>query len=48
MIYVDPAEKLVIAQVAAWPAATSKALDAARAAFVATIKQAANSGISPR
>lgn len=40
MVYVDPARKLVIAQVAAWPQATSDALVAARRAFVAEIKQA--------
>ncbi len=40
MVYVDPARRLVIAQVAAWPEATSEALDAARAAFIATIRQA--------
>ncbi|MGN6280570.1 serine hydrolase domain-containing protein [Frateuria sp.] len=40
MVYVDPARKLVIAQVAAWPQATSKALVAARRAFVADIKRA--------
>jgi len=40
MVYVDPARKLVIAQVAAWPQATSKALVAARRAFVAQIKRA--------
>ncbi|UGB37047.1 serine hydrolase domain-containing protein [Frateuria soli] len=40
MVYVDPARKVVIAQVAAWPQATSKALVAARRAFVADIKRA--------
>jgi CubicO group peptidase (beta-lactamase class C family) len=40
MVYVDPARKLVIAQVGAWPQATSKALVAARRAFVAAIKHA--------
>ena len=40
MVYVDPSRKLVIAQVAAWPQATSDALVAARRAFVARIKQA--------
>jgi CubicO group peptidase (beta-lactamase class C family) len=40
MVYVDPARKLVIAQVAAWPQATSKALVEARREFVAAIKRA--------
>jgi CubicO group peptidase (beta-lactamase class C family) len=40
MVYVDPARKLVIAQVAAWPQATSKALVEARREFVAAIKHA--------
>lgn len=40
MVYVDPARDLVIAQVGAWPHATSPALVAARRAFVAAIKQA--------
>ncbi|HEX8777206.1 MAG TPA: serine hydrolase, partial [Rhodanobacter sp.] len=40
MVYVDPARKLVIAQVASWPAATSKALVAGRRAFVEAIKRA--------
>ncbi|MCX7514903.1 serine hydrolase domain-containing protein [Frateuria hangzhouensis] len=40
LVYVDPARKLVIAQVAAWPQATSKALVEARRAFVAAIKRA--------
>jgi CubicO group peptidase (beta-lactamase class C family) len=40
MVYVDPARQLVIAQVAAWPQATGKALVAARRAFVASIKHA--------
>jgi CubicO group peptidase (beta-lactamase class C family) len=40
MVYIDPARKLVIAQVAAWPQATSEALVAARRAFVAQIKRA--------
>ena len=40
MVYVDPARKLVIAQVASWPAATSKELVAGRRAFVEAIKQA--------
>ncbi len=40
MVYVDPARQLVIAQVASWPAATSKELVAGRRAFVEAIKQA--------
>jgi len=40
MIYVDPARQLVIAQVGAWPHATSDALVAARRAFVAAVKDA--------
>ncbi|KQX99569.1 serine hydrolase [Rhodanobacter sp. Root480] len=39
MIYVDPARQLVIAQVGAWPHATSDALVAARRAFVAAVKE---------
>ena len=44
LVYVDPARKLVIAQVGAWPQATSKALVAARREFVATIKRAVDGG----
>ncbi|HEU0276284.1 MAG TPA: serine hydrolase domain-containing protein [Rhodanobacteraceae bacterium] len=44
MIYIDPARRLVIAQVASWPAATSDALVAGRQAFVATIKHAIDAG----
>jgi CubicO group peptidase (beta-lactamase class C family) len=40
MVYVDPSRQLVIAQVGAWPHATSDALVAARREFVATVKQA--------
>ncbi|MGY0799422.1 serine hydrolase domain-containing protein [Lysobacter sp. A286] len=40
MVYVDPARRLVIAQVAAWPQATSKELVAARRGFVAAVKRA--------
>ena len=40
MVYVDPSRRLVIAQVAAWPQATGKALVDARRAFVTAIKQA--------
>jgi CubicO group peptidase (beta-lactamase class C family) len=40
MVYVDRSRDLVIAQVAAWPHATSDALIAARREFVATIKRA--------
>ena len=47
MVYVDPARKLVIAQVASWPAATSKELVAGRRAFVAAIKQAVDAERKP-
>jgi CubicO group peptidase (beta-lactamase class C family) len=40
MVYVDPSRQLVIAQVGAWPHATSDELVAARREFVATIKRA--------
>ncbi|MBQ4853825.1 beta-lactamase family protein [Rhodanobacter sp. B2A1Ga4] len=40
MVYVDPARDLVIAQVGAWPHATSSELVAARRAFVAAVKRA--------
>ncbi|HEY8327864.1 MAG TPA: serine hydrolase [Rhodanobacter sp.] len=40
MVYVDPARELVIAQVGAWPHATSNELVAARREFVAAIKRA--------
>ena len=40
MVYVDPSRQLVIAQVGAWPQATSDALVAARREFVAAIKRA--------
>ncbi|MEO9214676.1 MAG: serine hydrolase [Rhodanobacter sp.] len=40
MVYVDPARQLVIAQVGAWPHATSDELVAARREFVAAIKHA--------
>jgi CubicO group peptidase (beta-lactamase class C family) len=40
MIYVDPVRQLVIAQLGAWPHATSDALVAARRAFVAAVKHA--------
>ncbi len=40
MAYVDPARQLVIAQVGAWPHATSDALVAARREFVAAGKRA--------
>ncbi len=42
MVYVDPARKLVIVQVGAWPQATSKELVASRRAFVAAIKRGAD------
>ena len=47
MVYVDPARKLVIAQLASWPAATSKELVAGRRAFVAAIKQAVDAERKP-
>lgn len=47
MVYVDPSRKLVIAQVASWPAATSKELVAGRRAFVAAIKQAVDAERQP-
>lgn len=40
MVYVDPARQLVIAQVGAWPHATSDELVAARREFVADVKRA--------
>jgi CubicO group peptidase (beta-lactamase class C family) len=40
MVYVDPSRQLVIAQVGAWPHATSDELVAARWKFVAAIKRA--------
>lgn len=40
MVYVDPSRQLVIAQVAAWPQASSDALVAARRAFVAAVRHA--------
>ncbi|WP_158884413.1 serine hydrolase [Rhodanobacter sp. L36] len=40
MVYVDPARQLVIAQVGAWPHATSDQLVADRRGFVAAIKRA--------
>ncbi|MEO7072644.1 MAG: serine hydrolase [Rhodanobacter sp.] len=40
MVYIDPSRQLVIAQVGAWPHATSDALVAARRQFVATVKSA--------
>ncbi|MEO8779637.1 MAG: serine hydrolase [Rhodanobacter sp.] len=42
MVYVDPARKLVIVQVGAWPQADSKALVASRRAFVAAVKRGAD------
>lgn len=48
MVYVDPARKLVIAQVAAWPQATSKALVEARRGFVAAIKRAVDEDAQSR
>lgn len=40
MVYVDPSRRLVIAQVAAWPRATSKELVATRRGLIAAVKQA--------
>lgn len=40
MVYVDPSRQLVIAQVGAWPHATSDALVAARREFVEKVKRA--------
>jgi CubicO group peptidase (beta-lactamase class C family) len=42
MVYIDPARKLVIVQVGAWPQATSKQLVASRRAFVAAVKRGAD------
>lgn len=48
MVYVDPARRLVIAQVAAWPKATSSELVAARRGFVAAVKRAVDADRSRR
>ena len=42
LVYVDPARKLVIVQVGAWPQADSKSLMASRRAFVAAVKRGAD------
>jgi CubicO group peptidase (beta-lactamase class C family) len=47
LLYVDPSRQLVIVQVAAWPQAGSKALVAARRAFVAAVKQGADDSPQP-
>jgi CubicO group peptidase (beta-lactamase class C family) len=47
MVYVDPARRLVIAQVAAWPKATSNELVAARRGFVAAVKRAVDAERKP-
>ena len=47
MVYVDPSRRLVIAQAASWPAATSKELVAGRRAFVAAIKRAVDAERKP-
>ncbi|MEO7066094.1 MAG: serine hydrolase [Rhodanobacter sp.] len=39
LVYIDPSRQLVIAQVAAWPQASGKALVAGRRAFIAAVKQ---------
>lgn len=44
MLYVDPSRKLVIAQLAAWPKATSSELVAARRGMIAAVKQAVGDG----
>ena len=44
MVHIDPARNLVIAQLAAWPQATSRELVAARRAMVEAVQQAAGSG----
>ena len=44
MVYVDPSRELVIAQVAAWPQATSSELVAARRGLVEAVKQAVDGG----
>lgn len=44
MVYVDPSRQLVIAQVGAWPHATSDELVAARREFVAEVKRAVDAG----
>jgi hypothetical protein len=46
-VYVDPARRLVIAQVGAWPHATSDALVAARREFVAAVKRAVDAEHKP-
>ncbi len=46
MVYVDPSRDLVIAQVAAWPHATSDDLIAARRAFVAAVKRAVDAQLT--
>ena len=47
MVYVDPSRQLVIAQVGAWPHATSDELVAARWAFVAAVKRAVDAERKP-
>jgi len=47
MVYVDPSRQLVIAQVGAWPHATSDALVAARREFVAAVKRAVDAEREP-
>jgi CubicO group peptidase (beta-lactamase class C family) len=42
MVYIDPARKLVIVQVGAWPQATSRQLVASRRALVTAVKRAAD------
>ncbi len=47
MVYVDPSRQLVIAQVGAWPHATSDELVAARWTFVAAVKRAVDAERKP-
>lgn len=47
MVYVDPARQLVIAQVGAWPHATSDELVSARREFVAAVKRAVDAERKP-
>lgn len=48
LVYIDPSRNLVIAQIAAWPKATSEALVDTRRDFIAAIKRAADSENGPR
>ena len=44
MLYIDPSRELVIAQLAAWPNATSSELVAARRGLVEAVKQVVDAG----